>query len=118
MNESGMTPQQIEQKVVQDRARNIPSTVANADPALVDLAETVAQRSGPSGRLIEKKLGEQTNYTWTTTVVVPDDAPFKPGPTQGKAEKAGFTTVSLSFRAPPTGLCRFRPPSRRRDGEV
>jgi hypothetical protein len=60
MNESGMTPQQIEQKVVQDRARNIPSTVANADPALVDLAETVAQRSGPSGRLIEKKLGEQT----------------------------------------------------------
>jgi hypothetical protein len=55
-----MTPQQIEQKVVQDRARNIPSTMANADPALVDLAETVAQRSGPSGRLVEKKLGEQT----------------------------------------------------------
>jgi len=55
-----MTPQQIEQKVIQDRARNIPSTVANADPALVDLAETVAQRSGPSGRLVEKKLGEQT----------------------------------------------------------
>lgn len=60
INESGMTPQQIEQKVVQDRARNIPSTIANADPALVDLAETVAQRSGPSGRLVEKKLGEQT----------------------------------------------------------
>lgn len=59
-NESGMTPQQIEQKVLQDRARNIPSTIANADPALVDLAETVAQRSGPSGRLVEKKLGEQT----------------------------------------------------------
>jgi hypothetical protein len=60
IKESGMTPQQIEQKVVQDRARNIPSTIANADPALVDLAETVAQRSGPSGRLVEKKLGEQT----------------------------------------------------------
>jgi hypothetical protein len=60
IKESGMTPQQIEQKVVQDRARNIPSTMANADPALVDLAETVAQRSGPSGRLVEKKLGEQT----------------------------------------------------------
>jgi hypothetical protein len=55
-----MTPQQIEQKVLQDRARNIHSTIANADPALVDLAETVAQRSGPSGRLVEKKLGEQT----------------------------------------------------------
>ncbi|MFM7010379.1 MAG: hypothetical protein ACKO0Z_13795 [Betaproteobacteria bacterium] len=60
INESGMTPQQIEKKVLQDRARNIPSTIANADPALVDLAETVAQRSGPSGRLVEKKLGEQT----------------------------------------------------------
>jgi len=44
-----------------------------------------------------KKLGGQTNYTWTATVVVPDDAPFKPGPTQGKAEQAGFATVSLSF---------------------
>jgi hypothetical protein len=60
INESGMTPQQIEQRVLEDRARNIPSTIANADPALVDLAETVAQRSGPSGRLVEKKLGEQT----------------------------------------------------------
>jgi hypothetical protein len=55
-----MTPAQVEQRVLQDRARNIPSTIANADPALVDLAETVAQRSGPSGRIVEKKLGEQT----------------------------------------------------------
>ena len=44
-----------------------------------------------------KKLGAQTNYTWTVTVVVPDDAPFKPGPTQGKAEKEGFVVLSLSF---------------------
>ena len=44
-----------------------------------------------------KKLGAQTNYTWTATVVVPDDAPFKPGPTQGKAEKEGFVVLSLSF---------------------
>jgi hypothetical protein len=44
-----------------------------------------------------KKLGEQTNYSWTTTVVVPEDAPFKPGPTQGKTEKEGFTTLSMSF---------------------
>jgi len=60
VKESGMTPKQVEQRVLQDRARNIPSTMANADPALVDLAETVAQRSGPSGRLVEKKLTEQT----------------------------------------------------------
>ena len=60
VDESGMTPQQVEQKMAEDRARNIPSTLANADPALVDLAETVAQRSGPSGRIVEKKLGEQS----------------------------------------------------------
>ena len=44
-----------------------------------------------------KKLGAQTNYTWTATGVVPDDAPFKPGPTQGKAEKEGFVVLSLSI---------------------
>ena len=60
VQESGLTPQQIEQKVAADRARNIPSTIANADPALVDLAETVAQRSGPSARIVEKKLTQQS----------------------------------------------------------
>lgn len=44
-----------------------------------------------------KKLAEQTNYAWTATVVVPEDAPFKPGPTQGKTEKDGFTTLGLSI---------------------
>jgi len=44
-----------------------------------------------------KRLAEQTNYTWKTTVVVPEDAPFKPGPTEGKTEKDGFTLVSMTF---------------------
>src|SRR5262245_35414181 len=44
-----------------------------------------------------KALGEKPNYSWRTTVVVPDDAPFKPGPTDGKAEKDGFTFVTMSF---------------------
>jgi hypothetical protein len=44
-----------------------------------------------------KKLGETTNYSWRTTIVVPDDAPFKPGPTDGKTEKAGLTFVSMAF---------------------
>lgn len=44
-----------------------------------------------------KKLGQQTNYAWTATVVVPDDAPFKPGPTQGKTEKEGFIVLNLSI---------------------
>jgi hypothetical protein len=44
-----------------------------------------------------KALGDKTNYTWHTTVVVPDDTPFKPGPTDGKAEKGGCTYVKMSF---------------------
>jgi len=44
-----------------------------------------------------KKLGDQTNYTWTATVAVPDDAPFKPGPTEGKAEKDGFQVLTLNM---------------------
>jgi hypothetical protein len=42
-------------------------------------------------------LSEKTNYSWRTTVVVPEDAPFHPGPTDGKTEKNGFTHVKLSF---------------------
>ena len=42
------------------------------------------------------KLGE-SSYSWRTTVVVPEDSPFKPGPTDGKTEKGGFTHVKMSF---------------------
>jgi hypothetical protein len=44
-----------------------------------------------------KKLGEATNYSWRTTIVVPDDAPFKPGPTDGKTDSTGLTLVRMSF---------------------
>jgi hypothetical protein len=44
-----------------------------------------------------KKLSEQPSYSWRSTHVVPDDAPFKPGPTEGKIEKDGFTWISLSM---------------------
>jgi hypothetical protein len=44
-----------------------------------------------------RTLGEKTNYTWKTTVVVPEDAQFKPGPTEGKTEKDGFTHVKMTF---------------------
>lgn len=55
----GMTPEDLQRAVEADRVRGIPSTVANADPALVDVAETVAQRSGASARRVEERLGEQ-----------------------------------------------------------
>lgn len=44
-----------------------------------------------------KKLGESSNYAWKTVVVVPEDAPFKPGPTEGKTEKDGCATFAMSF---------------------
>ena len=44
-----------------------------------------------------KKLGEKANYSWKATVAVPADSQFKPGPTEGKTEKDGFTYVTMSF---------------------
>jgi hypothetical protein len=44
-----------------------------------------------------KKLGEQKSYSWKTTVVVPEGSQFRPGPTEGKTEKDGFTFLSMSF---------------------
>ena len=44
-----------------------------------------------------KKLGEKANYSWKTTVVVPESAQFKPGPTEGKTEKDGITHIKMSF---------------------
>lgn len=44
-----------------------------------------------------KKLGEQPNYSWKTTVVVPEGSQFRPGPSEGRTEKEGFTLVTTSF---------------------
>ena len=44
-----------------------------------------------------KTLGEKANYSWKTTVVVPEGTQFRPGPTEGKTEKDGFTHIKMSF---------------------
>jgi len=44
-----------------------------------------------------KKLGEKANYSWKTTVVVPESAQFKPGPTDGKTEKDGLMHIKTTF---------------------
>ena len=44
-----------------------------------------------------KKLADEPNYSWRTTVVVPESAQFKPGPTEGRTEKDGFTHINMSF---------------------
>ncbi|MDE3068414.1 MAG: hypothetical protein KGJ60_12820 [Verrucomicrobiota bacterium] len=44
-----------------------------------------------------KQLAQAANYSWKTTVVVPEGSRFRPGPTDGKTEKDGFTVVTMSF---------------------
>jgi hypothetical protein len=58
-----------------------------------------AADSGPKDEILAaaKKLGEKPNYSWKATVVVPESARFKPGATEGKTEKDGFTYVTMSF---------------------
>jgi hypothetical protein len=45
-----------------------------------------------------KKLADQPNYSWKTTVVVPENSQFRPGPTEGQLEKDGLTHLSMTFR--------------------
>lgn len=79
LREAGLTPADAAARVTADRAVGVPSTIANADPALVDLAETVAQRSGPSGRRVEETLGRQSRgarertYAQTRGALQPGD---------------------------------------------
>lgn len=60
LGQEKMTPQQIEQVMAADRAKNVPSVVANVSPALSDLAEATAQRTGAGARKIETALGAQS----------------------------------------------------------
>src|SRR5579862_5966385 len=61
--------------------------------------QLLAADSSPKDDVVAaaKKLGATPNYSWKNTVVVPEDAQFKPGPTEGKAEKGGVTYFTLSF---------------------
>jgi hypothetical protein len=44
-----------------------------------------------------KALADKANYSWKQTVTVPEGSRFRPGPTEGKTEKNGFTHVMMSF---------------------
>jgi hypothetical protein len=63
------------------------------------LAGSVIAADSPKDEITNaaKKLGEKANYSWKTTVVVPESAQFRPGPTEGKTEKEGFTHVTMMF---------------------
>lgn len=62
-------------------------------------ASLFAAEGGPGDEIkaASKKLAGQDNYSWTTTVVVPEEARFRPGPTHGKTEKNGATLIDMSF---------------------
>jgi hypothetical protein len=42
-------------------------------------------------------LGGQKNYSWKTLVDAGPNARFRPGPTEGKTEKDGYTQLSMTF---------------------
>ena len=42
-------------------------------------------------------LSTAANYTWQSTVDMGANSQFQPGPTDGKTEKGGYTTLSTSF---------------------
>jgi hypothetical protein len=67
--------------------------------ALVFSASLLAADSGPKEEVIHaaKALQQKENYSWKTTVVVPESARFKPGPTEGKTEKEGATYLMITF---------------------
>jgi len=73
-------------------------TILFAAAALLGLSLTAADSSLKDEiNNAVKKLADTPNYSWRTTVVVPDDSPFHPGPTEGKTEKDGFTYLSMHF---------------------
>jgi hypothetical protein len=75
--------------------------LALATPALLGAADAKEELTAAA-----KKLGEQENYSWKTTVVVPESAQFRPGPTEGKAQKDGLIHVKMSFRDTPMEMAK------------
>jgi hypothetical protein len=44
-----------------------------------------------------KKLADAGNYSWKTTVKVPEGSQFRPGPTEGKVDKEGTVLLTMTF---------------------
>src|SRR6185369_1768609 len=66
--------------------------------AALFVSSVFAADSGPKEDVTKaaKALAEKGNYTWKSTVVVPADAQFRPGPTEGKTDKESGTHVTMS----------------------
>jgi len=66
--------------------------------AAVLTGSLLAAQAGPADDVTgaAQKLGSGSGYGWHTTVVVPPDSRFKPGPTDGKTAN-GLTYLKISF---------------------
>jgi hypothetical protein len=58
----------------------------------------LATQAAPSDEVkaAARKLADQGNYSWRTTVEVGDDARWRPGPTEGKTEKGGCMHLTMT----------------------
>jgi hypothetical protein len=58
----------------------------------------LSAQAGPADdvKSAAEKLAAQSNYSWRTTVKVGDESRFRPGPTEGKTEKGGWTHLSMT----------------------
>jgi hypothetical protein len=67
--------------------------------AVLAVAPLLAAESTPKEAVTgaAAALGNEPNYSWHTTVDMGNGGRFRPGPTDGKTEKGGFTTLTLSF---------------------
>ena len=75
MRQAKVNPRDVEAQMAQDRAIGVPSVMANANPALRDLAEAVAQRAGAGSNAIEnalttQRLGARDRVKAQTTVAL------------------------------------------------
>lgn len=52
-----------------------------------------------------KKVGDQANYSWTTSTKEADGSPGRLGPLDGKAEKGGVTFLSFTIGGLPVEVC-------------
>ena len=59
----------------------------------------MAADSSPKDDVVNaaKKLGAAQSYTWHQTVEFANGGNFRPGPTDGKTEKDGYTHITFSF---------------------
>jgi hypothetical protein len=67
--------------------------------AVALMAGSLLAADSDSVKAAAKKLAAESNYSWKTVIVVPEGGGgnrFRPGPTEGKTEKDGYTFLSMT----------------------